>query len=134
MRLSKIFASSCRQNIIRVLSKHKELHIMKLVKEVKSTYLEVNRNLRLLERTGIITCSRVGRGRIVRLNCDNPQTHVLLASLELLDAYDFRDLPKGYDSAFYIERSYPDDNDELVRAIEQEPFYRIDCTHASLNL
>jgi DNA-binding transcriptional ArsR family regulator len=55
MRLSKIFASSCRQNILRILSKHGEIHIMKLVKEVKSTYLEVDRNLRLLEGAGIIT-------------------------------------------------------------------------------
>jgi DNA-binding transcriptional ArsR family regulator len=95
---------------------------MKLVKEVKSTYLEVDRNLRLLERAGIITYRRLGRGFIVRLNCDTAKTQVLLAALEILDAYDFRNQPKGYDAAFYVKKPYSDDDDnELISDKEKQP-------------
>ena len=95
---------------------------MKLVKEVKSTYLEVNRNLRTFEAEGIVTCSRIRRGRIVQLNCNNTKTQVLLAALELLDAYDFRDQPKGYTSAFYIKDPYSDNN-ESFQTNEQKHFF-----------
>jgi hypothetical protein len=105
---------------------------MKLVKEVKSTYLEVDRNLRLLEEAGIITYSRIGQGRIVCLNCDDAKTQVLLAALELLDAYDFRDQPKGYDSAFHIKKPYPENDSSLISDKRiATPSYRIGCSLAS---
>lgn len=58
---------------------------MKLVVIVNSTYNEVDRNLRILEREGIINQSHVGRRRIIRLNSKNEKTLVTLKLLKLLN-------------------------------------------------
>jgi hypothetical protein len=56
---------------------------MKLVRTVNSTYNEVDRNLRILEREGIITQRYAGRKRIIRLNFKNEKTLVLLKLLKI---------------------------------------------------
>lgn len=58
---------------------------MKLVRTVNSTYNEVDRNLRILEREGIITQRYVGRKRFVRLNFKNEKTLVSLKILKILE-------------------------------------------------
>jgi DNA-binding transcriptional ArsR family regulator len=58
---------------------------MKLVRVVNSTYNEVDRNLRILEREGIVNQRRVGRNRIIRLNLKNEKTVVTLKILKLLN-------------------------------------------------
>jgi hypothetical protein len=63
---------------------------MKLVSSVGSTYNEVNRNLELLEKEGIIINSypvkvRKGRVRVIRLNKENPKTVLLLKVLKALE-------------------------------------------------
>ncbi len=64
---------------------------MQLVSKVNSTYNELNRNVMLLEKEGIIINEfrvkvRHGKIRIIRLNKDNPKTKILLATLQTLDA------------------------------------------------
>lgn len=64
---------------------------MKLVSNVGSTYNELNRNLEILEKEGIITNEyplkvRHGKVRIIRLNKDNPKTQVLLKVLKTLES------------------------------------------------
>ncbi len=91
MDLSKVLASSLRQKILRELSKTRELQVMQLVSKVNSTYNELNRNVMLLEKEGIIINEfrvkvRHGKIRIIRLNKDNPKTKILLATLQTLDA------------------------------------------------
>jgi hypothetical protein len=57
--------------------------IMKLVRTVNSTYNEVDRNLRILEREGVLTQRYAGRKRIIRLNFKNERTLILLKLLEI---------------------------------------------------
>ena len=88
--LRKILASSVRQNILRALSEKRELQVMRLVSAVGSTYNELNRNLTILEKEGIITNQypikvRRGKVRIIRLNKENPKTLVLLQVLKTLE-------------------------------------------------
>jgi predicted transcriptional regulator len=90
LELSKVLASSLRQNILRALSKTREINVMRLVSNVNSTYNEVNRNLVLLEREGIIINEyrvkvKHGKVRVIRLNKDNPKTKTLLSALKTLD-------------------------------------------------
>ena len=85
-----MFASTLRQNVLKELSKTREIRVMKLVDAVGSTYNELNRNLEILEEEGIITNDyrvkvRHGKVRVIRLNRDNPQTKILLQALKTLD-------------------------------------------------
>jgi predicted RNA-binding Zn-ribbon protein involved in translation (DUF1610 family) len=87
---SKLLASSLRQNILRVLSQNREMRVMKLVSCTGTTYNELNRNLLILEKEGIIIDEyrvkvRHGRVRVIRLNKDNPKTQLLLQVIKTLD-------------------------------------------------
>lgn len=59
---------------------------MRLVRMVNSTYNEVNRNLCILEGTGLITQKRIRRKRIIRLNHENKKTSAILKALKILEA------------------------------------------------
>ena len=90
MDLRKVLASSLRQNILKVLSQQREIQVMKLVSSVGSTYNELNRNLSILEKEGLIINEyrvkvRHGKVRVIRLNKDNPKTAVLLNVIKTLD-------------------------------------------------
>lgn len=85
MRLEQIIASSCRQKILLSLSKIRKTHVTKLIRIVNSTYNQVNRNLRILEKEGIINTKQYGRMRMIELNAENPRTQTLLKALHLLD-------------------------------------------------
>jgi arsenate reductase-like glutaredoxin family protein len=92
-------ASSLRQNMLKVLSEKREMQVMKLVSSTGSTYNELNRNLSILEKEGLIINEypqRVRRGkvRIIRLNKENPKTQVLLKVLKTLDQENGEALPK----------------------------------------
>lgn len=84
MNLERLLASSCRQKILKGLSKVKQTPIMGLVRNINSTYVEVNRNFKILEKEGIVTDQRVGRLRVIRLNRENPTTTLLLQALKIL--------------------------------------------------
>jgi len=88
--LSWVLASSLRQKILKVLFEKREMQIMKLVTSVGSTYNDLNRNLLILEKEGIIINEypvrvRQGKVRNIRLNRENPKTKLLLAALKSLD-------------------------------------------------
>ena len=84
MKLSKIIASSCRQNILETLSKVKQTHIMDLVRKVNSTYCQVTRNVQILEQEGIVKSQKIGRLRIIKLKQNNPKTEAILQALKTL--------------------------------------------------
>jgi predicted transcriptional regulator len=91
--LKKVFASSLRQKILKELSETREIQVMRLVSRVNSTYNELNRNLGILEKEGIITNDyrvkvRHGKIRGIRLNRANPKTAILIKALETLDEDD----------------------------------------------
>jgi hypothetical protein len=93
MDLRKLVASTLRQNIIKTLSEHREMQVMRLVSATGSTYNELNRNLLILEKEGIIINEypikvRHGRVRVIRLNKENSKTQVLLKVLKTLDQPD----------------------------------------------
>jgi DeoR/GlpR family transcriptional regulator of sugar metabolism len=77
--------SSCRQKILKELSRVKTVHVMGLVRNINSTYVEVNRNLKLLEKEGVVIDQRIGRMRMLRLNHENPKTKLLLQALKILN-------------------------------------------------
>jgi predicted transcriptional regulator len=88
--LRLLLASSVRQKILKVLAEKHELQVMKLASNVGTTYNELNRNLIILEKEGIIINEyrvkvRRGKVRVLRLNKDNPKTEVLISALKMLD-------------------------------------------------
>jgi hypothetical protein len=72
--LGRLMASSCRQKILEALSKVGQTHVMDLVRRVNSTYGQVNRNLQILEREGIVTIQYYGRLKMVKQNRESPKT------------------------------------------------------------
>ncbi|MEM2129909.1 MAG: winged helix-turn-helix domain-containing protein [Candidatus Bathyarchaeia archaeon] len=85
MELKKLLASSLRQKILKALSERNQINVMGLVRKINSTYNEVNRNLIILEREGIVTNVRCGRMRLIKLNRENPKTVLLLQVLKQLE-------------------------------------------------
>jgi hypothetical protein len=66
------------------------------VRIINSTYNEVDRNLRILEREGLVNQRRIGHKRIVRLNLKNKNTLVILEILKLLKgSVDLKQLCKS---------------------------------------
>lgn len=59
---------------------------MHLVRNVNSTYNEINRNFEILEKEGIVNDQFIGRMRIIRINMENPKTKKLLEALKILDS------------------------------------------------
>jgi DNA-binding transcriptional ArsR family regulator len=85
MNLETLMASSCRRRILRVLSSSGRTNVMKLVRKVNSTYNQVNSNLQILQKEGIVLDERCGRMRVIRLNKENPRTARLLKALKILE-------------------------------------------------
>jgi hypothetical protein len=86
-----VLASSLRQKIFRELSKTYEIRIMRLVSNLNTTYNELNRNLAILKKEGLITDEyrvkvKHGKVRVIALNRDNPRTKLLLITLKSLDS------------------------------------------------
>ncbi len=84
--LEKLLSSACRRKILKALRDAKELSVMVLVREINSTYCQVNNDLRLLGREGIVTEERLGRMRYIRLCRENPRTSLLLQALKILES------------------------------------------------
>ena len=57
---------------------------MELVWKVNNSYNEVNSNLQILEKEGIVFNEHFGRMRVVRINKENPRTARLLQALKIL--------------------------------------------------
>lgn len=85
LKLEQIIASSCRQKILLALSQNKKTHVTNLVRLVNSTYNQVNRNLQILEKEGIITTKRYGHVRMIEIEMENPKTRTILTALHTLD-------------------------------------------------
>jgi predicted transcriptional regulator len=85
MDLDVILASSCRRRILKVLGRIGRANVMELVRKVNSTYSQVNPNLQILEKEGIIIDEHFGRMQIIRLNKENLKTALLLQALKILE-------------------------------------------------
>ena len=84
MDLETVLASTCRRRILKVLSRDGRVNVMALVRKVNSTYSQVNPNLRILAKEGLIFDEHFGRMRVIRLNRENPKTAALLQALKIL--------------------------------------------------
>jgi hypothetical protein len=80
----KLLTSGCRQKILKTMSKVKSINIMGLVTKINSTYIEVNRNVKILEQEGGLSEHRYGRVRMIILNSESPKTQLLLQALKIL--------------------------------------------------
>ena len=58
---------------------------MALVRKVNSTYNQVNSNLHILQKEGIVFDENFGRMRVIRLNKENSRTRLLLQALKMLE-------------------------------------------------
>jgi hypothetical protein len=58
---------------------------MELVRKVNSTYNQVNSNLNILEKEGVVFDEHFGRMRVIRLNKENSRTKLLLQALKMLE-------------------------------------------------
>ena len=81
-------ASSCRRRILRVLSRTGRTNVMALVRKVNSTYNQVNSNLHILNKEGVVFDEHIGRMRVVRLNKENSRTRLLLEALKMMQNYE----------------------------------------------
>lgn len=59
---------------------------MGLVRNINSTYVEVNRNIKILEKERIINDQWIGRKRMIKLIYENPKTMLLLRAIKILSA------------------------------------------------
>ena len=87
MHLGRILASTCRQEILKTLTRMKQTHVMDLVRKVNSTHGEVTRNLSILADEKIIVVKEIGRMKIIQLNRNNERTQHLLRALNILEEY-----------------------------------------------
>ena len=85
MDLEQLISSSCRRRIVKFLSTIHSANMMELVREVNSTYNQINANLLILRQEGIIEEKRYGHLRMIRLNRENPKTTLLLQALKILN-------------------------------------------------
>jgi hypothetical protein len=85
--LERVIASECRRRIIATLRRAGRIHVMLLIRRVNSNYSQVNPNLLILAREGIILEERLGHKRIIWLNRNNPKTDVLLQVLDIFDKF-----------------------------------------------
>lgn len=85
MLLRQILASTCRQKILETLAKIEKTHMMELVRKTNSTYNQIDRNLRILVKEGIVKVNHYGRVKIIRLDRENEKTLILLKALYILN-------------------------------------------------
>jgi predicted transcriptional regulator len=71
--------------MLRVLSRTGRTNVMTLVRKVNSTYNQVNSNLHIMQKEGIVFDEHFGRMRVVRLNKENSRTMLLLQTLKMLE-------------------------------------------------
>jgi hypothetical protein len=81
-----ILACGCRRKILKLLAKEKSSNIMRLVVKTNSTFVEADRNIKILREEGIVTERRYGHVRMIILMEDNPRTKRLLQALKILNS------------------------------------------------
>jgi predicted transcriptional regulator len=98
--LKELLASKGRQKIIEILAKYREMNVMHLVNnKVGGRYNDVNRNLIIMEKEGIIINEyrkqvRRAKIRIIKLNMENFRAQKLLKALKILDDSDTSTFPQ----------------------------------------
>lgn len=71
--------------MLKILSKTNGVNIMSLITKVNSNYNQVNQNIILFEKEGIISEKRFKNTRMIMINKENEKTILLLNILKMLD-------------------------------------------------
>ena len=71
-----------------MLSRTGRTNVMTLVRKVNSTYNQVNSNLHILKKEGVVFDEHFGRMRVIRLNKENSRTRLLLEALKMMQNYE----------------------------------------------
>lgn len=83
--MAKIFASTCRVNMLKILAKKGETNIMDLVHKTNSTWSEVNRNIKFFESLGIVETRFCKNRRLIKLKKNNAKVESILKALRILE-------------------------------------------------
>ena len=84
LNLEELLSSGCRRKIIKYLAEKGSTNIMRLIVGVNSKFPQVNAELQILQKEGIISDQHIGRTRLIRLNKENPGTMLILQALKIL--------------------------------------------------
>lgn len=90
--MEKLFASTCRVRILKALSRKGETNIMDLVHQTNSTWLEIDRNIRLLKKMEIVDTRFCQNRRLIKLNKKEDRVEVVLKALRMLEKANFDQL------------------------------------------
>lgn len=83
--MEKIFASTCRTKILKILAKMRETNIMDLVRKTNSTWSEVDQNIKFLERLGIVESRFCQNRRLIKLKEKDGKVEAVLKALRILE-------------------------------------------------
>ena len=83
--MKKIFASKCRIDVLKLLANKGETNITDIVRQTNSTWSEIDRNVKLLEKMGVISTRFSQNRRLIRLNKRDGKAEVVLKALRMLE-------------------------------------------------
>lgn len=90
--LEKLIASTARIKILQVLMKEPNMQVTALMRKVGCKYNELNRNLSLFEKAGVIRDEyktvRNRKTRIIHLMLENRRTQTLIKIVKILSEAD----------------------------------------------
>jgi len=84
LNLEEILSSACRRKIIKYLAENGSVNIMRLIVGVNGKYPQVNAELQILQKEGIISDQHIGRTRLIGLVKENSGTILILQALKIL--------------------------------------------------
>jgi len=83
--MEKLFASTCRVRILKILASKGETNIMELVHQTNSTWSEIDRNIKLLKKMEIVSTRFYQNRRLIKLNEKEGKVKVVLKALRMLE-------------------------------------------------
>ncbi|PVX24230.1 MAG: hypothetical protein CW716_10510 [Candidatus Bathyarchaeum sp.] len=83
--MEKIFASTCRTKMLKLLVKKRETNIMDIVRKTNSTWSEVDRNIKFLEELGIVESRLLRNHRLIKLKERSGKVEAVLKALKILE-------------------------------------------------
>lgn len=83
--MEKIFASTCRTKMLKLLAKKRETNIMDIVRKTNSTWSEVDRNIKFLESLGIVESRLWQNRRLIKLKEKSGKVEAILKALKILE-------------------------------------------------
>ena len=70
--------------MLRILANKGETNIMNLVRQTNSTWCEIDRNVKLLEKMGIVSSRFCHNRRLIKLNKKEGKVETVLKTLQML--------------------------------------------------